>query len=180
MSKRKKCANRTSSKSGWAQTALLTGEVLVGIAAGSAIANAISKKDAVSGVDLLGLDGDTSGFVSPVLTAAIGAAAIQFGKSDTLRNIGMGCMIAGSTKLVNKIAGKSLISLNGTDDDEKVFLPGIGDAEEFSPLDVNAPDYVPTENAWQTSYNEPQLLVTPEVSGVGEAPIVEAVGSVLL
>ena len=186
MAKRKAKSTCSRSTSGWGQIALRGGEVLLGIAAGSAVAKAISQKDNVSGVDLLGLDGDTSGYVSTILTAALGAACIQFGKSESLRNIGLGCMIAGSTKLVNKVAGKSLISLSGTDD-EQVFLPGIGDAEEYEyvevngpdALDVNAPNYVPTENAWQTSYNEPQLLTTPEVSGIGEPPI-EAVGSVLL
>ena len=181
MSNRKKKSTAASAGSGssnkWAQIGLKCGEYLAGIAVGSFIANKISSKDSVSGVDLLGLDGDTSGYVSPVVVALAGAAAIQFGKDELIKNIGTGCLIAGGVKLVNKFAGKSVISLSGTDENEKVFLPGICDAEELS---VDAPNYVPTENAWQTSYNEPALISTPEVSGVGEVMTAEPVGGVLL
>ena len=165
--------SRKRSSSDWSGIAMRTGEVLLGIAAGSVIAKTIGNRDNVSGVDLLGLDGDTSGYVTPLITAAVGAAAIQFGKSDILRNIGMGCAIAGGVKLVNKVAGKSLISLNGTDDDEKVFLPGIGDAETM--------DDAMTANEWETTYNEPALLTTPnpEVNGVSEPLTAEPVGGIL-
>lgn len=177
MTKRRKKSGAVavSKNSKWTDVAIQGGEIMAGIAAGSAIANTVGSKGA-DGVDLLGLSGDTSGYVSPLVTAAAGAAAIVFGKNDLIRNVGMGCVIAGGVKMLNKFMGKSVISLSGTDENEKVILPGIGDVDSLS---VEAPNFVPTENAWQTSYNEPQLIANPEVSGIGEI-LTEPVGSVLL
>jgi hypothetical protein len=136
------------------------GGVLLGCAVGTFVANTIGKKDAVSGVDLLGLDGETSGYVTPFVTLAGGLAVSHLASSETLKNIGLGIMAVGGAKLVNNVAGKSLVSLSGTDEekDVPVLLPGIGGVSEY--------DQLPSQNFLETQYSEPVL--EPTASDVAE------------
>ncbi len=140
------------------------GCILGGVIIGSAIGNAIGKKDAVSGVDLLGLDGDTSGYTTPALISLVGATACHMAKSDMLKHVGMGIMASGGAKLVNTISGKSLVSLAGAEDESTsetpVLLPGIGDVENYNEL--------PNENQWATASNE--QTIDPVASDV-EGPV---------
>lgn len=148
------------SKVNWAAMATKIACTLAGVAAGSYASGLIGKKDEVSGTDLLGLDGDTSNYVAPLVTAAAGGVLYASTRDENIRNVAVGIMAAGGAKVVNKLAGKSLVSLNGTDEEQPVIVPGIGDVYEL-----------PTENQWATTYNDPTIIPGAQNADMTTEPI---------
>lgn len=124
---------KTSAKSSTlADTAMQVGCILGGLVVGSQVKNLVAKKDAVSGTDLLGFDGETSKFVTPSLILAAGAALTALSKGNKhVKNIALGVTIAGGAGLVNAISGKPVVALGAADDGSDyspVVLPGVGRA----------------------------------------------------
>lgn len=134
MAKRKKRRSLGGIKQRMSRTSLLdsglqVGEILLGVALGSQVRKFVAKKDAVSGTDLLGLDGETSKYSTPLLVCVAGGVATMLAKNNKhLRNVALGLTVAGGASLVNAFSDKALVSLSGTDDNPPVILPGIGNA----------------------------------------------------
>ncbi|MDR2963992.1 MAG: hypothetical protein LBU90_10240 [Bacteroidales bacterium] len=175
--KKRKTSRRTSrgtnskKASSLTSVALVAGEAMVGMVIGSQIKKFVEKKDVVSGTDLLGLDGATSKFTSPLIATAAGVAAIMLSKNQHIANIGFGAALAGGVGLVNAAAGKSIVALGAAEDEDVTVgaspqlpaLPGIG-AWDTAVRDVPG---IPT--SFEASI-DPSLTQQP-VSGVGYANI---------
>ena len=106
-----------------------------GLAVGSLVQKFVSKKDSVSGTDLLGLDGTASKIVAPLATVGVGLATSLLVKEPHLKMVGLGIGAAGGLSLANNFLGENKISLGG--DDEQVPLPGVGNITNFDQLPSN-------------------------------------------
>ncbi len=131
MAKRKKrrssSGKQRMSHSSLLDSGLQVGEILLGVALGSQVRKLVAKKDAVSGTDLLGLDGETSKYSTPLLVCVAGGVATILAKNNKhLRNVALGLTVAGGASLVNAFSDRAVVSLSGTDDNPPVVLPGIG------------------------------------------------------
>lgn len=131
--------------------------LVAGIAAGTMIQKFVQKKDAVSGTDLLGLDGTTSKYVVPAAMIGVGLVTHAAVKNDTLKTVALGIGAAGGVNLVNAIAGETKIALSGNDtpnipqlpvdtheekiwDEETQVIAGNGIDEEEPVAGVEGPD----------------------------------------
>ena len=171
--KRKKRRSSSSGKSNRMPNSLLDsglqiGTILLGVAIGSQVKKFVEKKDAVSGTDLLGLDGETSKFTTPFLVCAAGSVATLLAKNNKhLRNIALGISVAGGAGLVNAFSDKPVVSLGNPDEYVPVMLPGIG-----SPADVPMLPGIGTITHYEqlpTQYDydlDPALAVQP-LQGAG-------------
>jgi hypothetical protein len=95
----------------------------VGVVGGNAISKAIEKKNA-TGTDLLGLSGDASSYVSAGVPVVVGGASALLAKQRWVKTIGMGALLAGGVKAVNKVTGKQVVAL-GDAGSSDVVLPNI-------------------------------------------------------
>jgi hypothetical protein len=146
------------SKSSLMESGLQIGEILLGVALGSQVKKFVEKKDAVSGTDLLGLDGETSKYTTPVLVCVAGGLAAMFAKNNKhLRNVALGISVAGGAGLVNAMSGKSLVALGDADDNAPIVLPGIGNVPMLPGIGNDIPD-IP--NNYDYSLN-PALVEQP-------------------
>ena len=152
MKKRKKKVSSVFNGS----TLMKAAGLITGLVAGAQIKKMVEQKDAVSGTDLLGLDGKISKFTSPAIVAAAGLAGAAFMKNDFLKNVGMGIAVAGGAGLVNAATGKDIVTL-GSADEQPVFLPGVGSD------DVPQYDELPSNNELATKYDNPYLQPVGEV-----------------
>jgi len=119
-------SNRTS-RSSILDSGIQIGEILLGVALGSQVKKFVQKRDAVSGTDLLGLDGETSKYTTPLLVCVAGGVATILAKNNKhFRNVALGITVAGGASLVNTFSDKPVVSLGTTDDNPPVLLPGIG------------------------------------------------------
>ena len=137
--KRRSALNGTSTRQGFSKNSLMdsalqVGEILAGVVIGSQIKKFVEKKDAVSGTDLLGLDGETSKYTSPLAVCLAGAVVTVFAPNKHLKNIALGLTVAGGAGLVNAISGKSVVALGDTDENAPIVLPGIGSTEHIPAL----------------------------------------------
>ena len=131
MAKKKKrrssSGKQRMSKSSLMDTAVQIGGILTGVVIGSQVKKFVEKKDAVSGTDLLGLDGETSKYTTPFLVCAVGAAITMLARNNKLvKNLALGATVAGGAGLVNAFVGKSVVALGTADDNQPIMLPGIG------------------------------------------------------
>lgn len=104
--------------------------IIGGMFLGTQISRVLNRNvsPAVSG--LFGLDGQESRkIVTPVLLATSGIVAQQFVKNQVAKDVCTGVAITGGVTLVNELARKPVISLQGLDGDEHVALPGIGNTD---------------------------------------------------
>jgi len=130
--RRKRRSSLSGTSKGMSKSSLLDsgvqiGEILLGVALGSQVKKFVEKKDAVSGTDLLGLDGETSKYTTPLLVCVAGGVGTMLAKNNKhLRNVALGLSVAGGASLVNAFSNKALVSLGGADDNSPVLLPGIG------------------------------------------------------
>ena len=90
--------------------------LVAGIAIGTVVQKFVQKKDAVSGTDLLGLDGTTSKFVVPAAMIGVGLVSHAAVKNDLMKTVALGIGAAGGVNLVNAIAGETKIALSGNED----------------------------------------------------------------
>lgn len=116
--------------------------LMAGIALGTFAQKFIAKKDAVSGTDLLGLDGKTSKWTTPAILIAGGMAGNALVKQPFLKNVFLGVGCAGGVKLVNTIAGSEKISLSG-DEEAQAILPGVGEVLPQDYLETSATTETP-------------------------------------
>lgn len=131
------------------------GATVLGLAAGTVINNFLSKKD-VNGSDIMGLSGDTSGYIAPAIVAAAGVFGVSFAKrNDFIKQACIGLAAAGGASLVNKVTNRTIVSLSG--DDTVAPIPGVG-AIEYQQL--------PENNELMTSYN-PNLQPIGDVDKQG-------------
>lgn len=118
---------RSTSRASLLDSGLQIGEILFGVLLGSQVKKLVEKKDAVSGTDLLGLDGVTSKYTSPFLVCVAGGVTAMFAKNNKhMRNVALGISVAGGAGLVNAFSDKPLVSLGTADDNPPIILPGIG------------------------------------------------------
>ena len=151
---------------------MLTGATLVaGMAVGSAINKFVAKKDAVSGTDLLGLDGQTSKWTTPLITVGAGLLVSGLSKNVHVRNIAMGIGAAGAVNLVNTVMGETKISLSGDAEEATIMLPGISGGNE-----VVTYDELPSENELATQYSEPVLAPVGDVDSDVDFEAVDGLG----
>ncbi|MCQ2607750.1 MAG: hypothetical protein MJ197_03585 [Bacteroidales bacterium] len=170
MAKRRK--HRSSALAGFNTTGVTNyakkGLALVaGIAAGSLINKFIAKKDAVSGTDLLGLDGTTSKFTTPAIVVGVGMAAHALCKNENLKTVALGIGAAGGANLINSALGENKISLSGTNDEP--MIPGVGSDKILF-------DELPSQNQQETTYNDKFGDVESDVdfAGVDDETVGEA------
>ena len=119
---------KKSSKSSIMDSVVQIGEILAGVVIGSQVKKLVEKKDAVSGTDLLGLDGETSKFTSPLLVCVAGGLATMLANNKHLKNVALGLTVAGGAGLVNTLSGKAVVALGDTEEVPPVVLPGVGNA----------------------------------------------------
>ena len=81
----------------------------VGIAAGSLAKDAISSNSTVEG-----LAGEATGYLAPALVSLAGAVVSAAMDDKFMKSAGFGITASGAATIVNKIAGKSVVSLSGT------------------------------------------------------------------
>lgn len=188
---RRRTSARPAKTNTLADTALQVGCILGGLVVGSQVKNLVAKKDAVSGTDLLGLDGETSKLVTPSLVLAAGVALTALSKGNKhVKNIALGVTIAGGAGLVNAVSGKPVVALGAADDGSDyspVVLPGVGRAGTADmpilPGVGNAPitDYsqLPTNHDYSMNphlvYNDMQNVGDVEeyddVAGIGSSSL---------
>lgn len=134
-----------------AKNALLT---LGGMFIASKIADKVQKKD-VSGEDLLGLDGNASKFATPAILMATGLAGMTMVKSDAVKGLATGVLLAGGAKAVNAVAGKQVVALGNADDEQQVLIPGVGEVALPASTDRKVTyDELPSANEMATQYHE--------------------------
>jgi hypothetical protein len=152
MAKKKKTRRRIMSgikermsKSSLLDSGVQIAEILFGVVLGTQAKKLVEKKDVVSGTDLLGLDGETSKFTTPLLVCVAGSIITLLAKNHKhARNIALGITVAGGAGLVNTLSGKSLVSLGDADDNPPVVLPGVGNIPMLPGIgDVDIPG-IPT------------------------------------
>ena len=171
-----------TSKSSILDSAIQIGGILAGVVLGSQVKKLVEKKDAVSGTDLLGLDGETSKFTSPLLVCAVGGAAAMLAGNKHLKNLALGVTVAGGAGLVNALSGKSLVSLGDADDNAPVILPGIGNVPMLPGIGENNIPNIPSNYDYSLDpalvqqpvgdaeyYNETD---TENIAGIGLANII--------
>lgn len=124
--------------------------MVIGMAAGAFINKQLSKKDAVSGTDLLGLDDKTSKWVRPTALIVAGMAANALVQNEFVKNAALGLGAVGGVQLINTALGDNKISLSGDE-----LIPGVGDIDPIIP-GVGAGEIVeelPSANYQETHYN---------------------------
>jgi hypothetical protein len=107
--------------------------VLGGVVLGSQIQKFVEKKNAVSGTDLFGLDGDLSKYTASGIVTAAGVIGSFFVPNKIVKDVALGTAIAGISKIINTATGKQIVALGDTDENPNapIILPGIGAAEEL-------------------------------------------------
>ncbi len=162
-------AKKSNNYKGVAQRGL---SIIAGLAIGTYAKKFVGQKDATSGTDLLGLSGDTSAIASPAIITVAGFAVNTMSKNPILKDVGLGMIAAGGAGMLNAATGKSIVSLNGTDDQPvealPVALPGLGIDEKVTY------DELPTDNELLTTYH-PEI---EEVGDIDEYGYEEEVGAV--
>ena len=160
MAKRKKSSSTRKgsfSKQGIKDFAVKGAGLVAGLAMGAAINRFVAKKDAVSGTDLLGLDGKTSKWTTPAIIIGAGLVMSGLVKNQHLKNVALGIGAAGAVNLVNTAMGEAKITLSG-DDEQPLMLPGVSGSEE-----VVTYDELPSENELATQYSEPVLAPVGDI-----------------
>lgn len=143
-SKRRSNSPKTFSMGGVKQYAKKGAALVGGIALGTIIQKFIAKKDAVTGTDLLGLDGNTSKYTTPALMIAAGMAAHALVKDETLKTVALGLGAAGGVNLVNSIAGETKIALSGSEEPaQPALMPGVGEIVDEDYLEKSATTETP-------------------------------------
>lgn len=147
---------KTFSMGGVANYAKKGAALVAGIAVGTMVQKFVQKKDAVSGTDLLGLDGTSSKFVVPAAMIGVGLVTHAAVKNDTLKTVALGIGAAGGVNLVNAIAGETKIALSGNDDDKPLtpIMPGVGD-----PVEITNYDQLPDNNELQVVHPDPSNMM---------------------
>lgn len=129
--------------------------LVAGIAVGTMVQKFVQKKDAVSGTDLLGLDGTTSKYVVPAAMIGVGLVTHAAVKNDTLKTVALGIGAAGGVNLVNAIAGETKIALSGDDDKPLTpIMPGVGE-----PVEITNYDQLPDNNELQVVHPDPSNMM---------------------
>ena len=145
-------------KSSLLDSAVQIGEILAGVILGSQVKKFVEKKDVVSGTDLLGLDGETSKFTTPLLVCVAGGLTAMLAGDKHLKNVALGITVAGGAGLVNTLSGKPLVSLGEADDNPPVMLPGVGNIPVLPGIgDINIPG-IPTNYDYSL---DPALVQQP-------------------
>jgi hypothetical protein len=175
------------SKSSILDSGLQIGEILLGVAIGSQVKIFVEKKDAVSGTDLLGLDGATSRYTTPFIVCVAGGIATILAKNNKhLRNIALGISVAGGAGLVNTFSDKPVVSLGTADDNPPVFLPGIGNIPVLPGIGETDIPGIPSNYDYSldpalveqpvgevdTYENDYEAVDTENVAGIGLASII--------
>lgn len=96
--------------------------VTLGLAVATLAQNWLNKRN-VNGETIMGLDGDTSGYVVPIAMGIAGVLGNQLIKNDFAKDICTGVAAAGAAGLVNKATNKTIVALSGDE-----MIPGLGDA----------------------------------------------------
>ena len=132
--------------------------IVAGLAAGSVVQKFVSKKDSVSGTDLLGLDGTASKVVAPLATIGVGLATSLLVKEPHLKMVGIGISAAGGVSLANNFLGENKIALGG---DDNIPLPGVGNLGEITNF-----DQLPTNYDLEKTFHETPDGVNSDVDTV--------------
>lgn len=136
--------------------------LLAGLGVGSFVQKFVSKKDSVSGTDLLGLDGTASKIVAPLATVGVGLATSMLVKEPHLKMVGLGIGAAGGVSLANNFLGENKITLGG--DDDMIPLPGVGNIGEITNF-----DQLPTNYDLEKTFHETPDGVNSDVDTVSGA-----------
>lgn len=165
------------------EMAMKVSAIALGAFVGAQAKAMLAKKDAVSGTDLLGLGGTASSYLVPGLIVAAGAIGSKMMSNPFMKDMCVGISVSGGVSLINTVAGKNVISLNGTDEaTPSLMLPGINgavneDGDEVVYIPTNAPANgveLPDENEAATTFvpeGEPKSELNMEdgtTEGVGE------------
>lgn len=92
----------------WENTAMKLAGTLVGVAVGGATKKALNESKAVEG-----LAGEGKNYLVPVVLAVGGAVMSASVNNEFLKNAGFGVTAVGGASIVNELAGKEVITLNG-------------------------------------------------------------------
>lgn len=140
--------------------------IIGGLIAGTYAKKFIAQKDSASGTDLLGLSGDTSAIATPAIITAAGVAVNTMSRNAMLKDVGLGIIAAGGSGIINAVTGKSLVALNGTDDQPVEVLPqsipGLGIDD-----DKVTYDELPTDNEMMTTYQPVETASDIDIDEVG-------------
>lgn len=136
-------------------TMISLGAMAGGLAVGSYVNKFLSKE----GKEVAGLSGEVSDYVAPAITTALGLVAMKMANGTIAKDMSKGLSLAGGIAIINKAAGKELVSLSGTDD-QTPRLPGVGEVTFPSPRPL------PSNNQIMQQFN-PAHPIAP-MSGVGD------------
>lgn len=92
----------------WKNTAMKLAGTLVGVAVGGAVKKTLNESNAVEG-----LAGETKNYLIPAVLAVGGAVLSASVNDDFVKNAGFGVTAVGGASMVNELAGKEVITLNG-------------------------------------------------------------------
>lgn len=145
------------------------GGLTAGLAVSTCVNSFLQKKSGVNGDEtMLGLSGDTSGYVIPAAIAILGLLGSRYVNDDFAKNICYGAAAGGFAGIVNKVANKSIVALSG--DDGKP-LPGLGATETaYQQLPVYSGTPQEAYQTYDTIY---------ETSNDSEAPATEEAGETM-
>ncbi len=115
----------------WKDTATQIAGTFCGIVAGSFVDKTISDSNTVEG-----LAGDAKDYIVPSIVAVGGALVSAASDSKVVKSFGFGVTAVGAAKVVNRAAGKTIVSLGGVGSVRRMprripqrSVRGLGDAQ---------------------------------------------------